>query len=144
MIRPATPQDWNQIHPFLKSDQPINSLEAAFERYKNRLNSKTHCIFVAELEQKIVGLAMVHQYEEYLLSGRKQFRFSTLVVLPEYRKQGIGKALFKVVKTWAKENGAKWLEWYASPSAVGFYNKLGYEGEICPQPENPFYEIEFS
>jgi GNAT superfamily N-acetyltransferase len=130
--------------PFLKGDQPIDSLETAFERFKMRLNSPAHCLFVAELEQKIVGLAMAHQYEEYLLSGRKQFRFSTLVVLPEYRKQGTGKALFEAIKNWAKASGAKWLEWYASPSAVGFYDKLGYQGETCPQPENPFYEIEFS
>lgn len=144
MIRKARLEDWEQIHPFLKRDQPMDSLDAAFERFQKRLHSTTHCILVAETENKIVGIAMVHQYEEYLLSGRKQFRFSTLEVLPEYRKQGLGKALFEAVVNWAKENKATWLEWYASPSAVGFYKKLGYEGETCPQPENPFYEIEFS
>jgi ribosomal protein S18 acetylase RimI-like enzyme len=54
------------------------------------------------------------------------------------------KKRLEAVKIWSKENGAKWLEWYASPSAIGFYEKLGYKGEPCPQPENPSYEIEFS
>ena len=143
-VRPALETDWEQVHPLLiDRDTPLDSLEAAFARYRRKLASPLQCVLVAEIEVRIVGVAMAHEWDEYVMSGRKQIRFSTLYVLEAFRKQGIGKALFEGIRAWAENNGATWLEWYASPSAVGFYRRLGYEGTFDPDPQHPFYELEF-
>ncbi|MGL6343805.1 MAG: GNAT family N-acetyltransferase [Waterburya sp.] len=63
-------------------------------------------------------------------------------LLESFRKQGIGKALFLNICNWAKITGATWLEWYASPSAIDFYKKLGYKGTLNPNPDHRYYEIE--
>lgn len=121
--------------------RPLDSLEAAFRRYKYKITSPLHCVLVAETDNKIVGIAMAHEWEEYLMSGRKQIRFSTLHVLESFRRQGIGKALFLHICDWAKSIGATWLEWYASSNAVDFYKSLGYEGTL--NSTHLYYEIEF-
>ena len=144
-IRPAIETDWEQFYPFLlESDKPLDSQIAAFTRYKRRIVSPLHCVLVAETEAQIVGIAMAHEWDEYLMSGRKQIRFSTLYVLESFRGQGIGRALFQHILDWSESIGATWLEWYASPSAIGFYKSLGYEGKLNPNPTYPYYEIEFN
>ncbi len=77
------------------------------------------------------------------MSGRKQIRFSSLEVLPEFQRRGIGTALFVAVRDWAQDAGATWFEWYASLSAVPFYERLGYAGTGDPDPKHPYFEIDF-
>ena len=52
--------------------------------------------------------------------------------------------MFNGVLNWARKERVNWLQWQASESAVKFYEKLGYSGDPCPDPEHPFFEIEFS
>lgn len=143
-IRPARETDWQQFYPFLLDrDRPLDSLEAAFTRYKHKIVSPLHCVLVAETNAHIVGIAMAHEWDEYLMSGRKQIRFSTLYVLEFFRRKGIGRALFTHIYDWAESLDATWLEWYANPSAINFYKSLGYEGSSNPNPNHVYYEIEF-
>jgi len=144
-IREAVPTDWVHISSLLiERDLPLDSLEAAYQRYLHKLDSALECVLVAVVGGQQIGFAMAHQWDEYLMSGRKQMRFSTLEVLPEYRQRGVGRALFEGIITWAKQCDATWLEWYASPSAIAFYERLGFKGDPCPQPESPYYEIDFT
>ena len=143
-VRAARGGDWDGFYPFLiDADKPLDSLEAARQRFNNKITSSLHGVFVAELEGRIVGIAKAHEWDEYLMSGRKQIRFSTLKVHADYRKRGIGKALFEHTRDWAQSIGATWFEWYASPSAVKFYRRLGFTGVSCPEPEYPYFEIQF-
>ena len=143
-VRPALETDWQQVYPLLIGrDKPLDSLEAAFARFRRKLASPLQCVLVAEIGAHIVGLAMAHEWDEYVMSGRKQVRFSTLYVLEAFKKQGVGQTLFAGIRAWAENNGATWLEWYASPSAVGFYERLGYEGTPDSDPQHLFYELEF-
>ena len=144
VIRAARESDWEGFYPFLIDlDTPLDSLEHARQRFNRKLASSLHGVFVAELGGRIVGIAMAHEWDESLMSGRKQIRFSTLSVSPDYRKRGIGKALFEHTQDWAQSIGATWFEWYASPSAVEFYHRMGLEGVICPDPDCPYFEIKF-
>ena len=143
VIRGAQIEDWKMFHPFLEHDRPIDSLEAAFTRFSRQLESKAQGIFVAELENKIVGIAMAHVWDEYIMSGRKQVRFSSLYVHSDFQRLGIGRALFEHTKNWAQSIGGTWFEWYASQGAVGFYERLGYTGSVDANPEHLYFETMF-
>ncbi len=145
VVRPAVPADWPWISSILlERDRNVDSLAAAHQRYLRRIDSTLSCVLVAMNNDDFVGFAMAQQWDEYLMSGRKQIRFSTLEVLPAHQRQGVGRALFEGIVGWAEDIGATWLEWYASPSAVPFYERLGFKGDPCPQPEYPYFEIHFS
>jgi GNAT superfamily N-acetyltransferase len=102
VIRRAQVLDWEAFQSFLKHDRPIDSLKAAFVRYQAKIGSDLHGVFVAELEGRVVGIAMAHVWDEFIMSGRKQIRFSSLFVHPDYQCLGIGKALFETTRDWAK------------------------------------------
>jgi GNAT superfamily N-acetyltransferase len=143
-VRAARASDWEAFHAFLiERDHPLDSLEAARQRFERKITSSVHCVLVAELEGRVVGLAMAHEWDEYIMSGRKQIRFSTLEVLPEHRHRGIGSALFHATRDWARGIGATWFEWYASASAIAFYERLGHHGVAHSHPDHPYFEIEF-
>lgn len=147
IIREAQPSDWEAFLSLYGGDPPT-SPEAALGRFRRKLASELECVLVAEehrpgAEPRLVGLALAHQWDEYLMSGQRQLRFSTLRVHPDYQRQGVGRALFGGIVAWAKSRNATWLEWYASPSAVPFYTRLGFTGTLCPDPEYPYYEIRF-
>jgi GNAT superfamily N-acetyltransferase len=78
-----------------------------------------------------------------LRTGARTARLHDLFVTPDHRRRGIGSALFLAVKTWAERRGVRYLEWQASRAALPFYERLGYTGDPCPQPDYPFFEIEF-
>jgi GNAT superfamily N-acetyltransferase len=143
VIRRACVEDWEMFYPFLEHDRPIDLLEAAFARFSRQLESESQGIFVAILEHKIVGIAMAHVWDEFIMSGRKQVRFSSLYVHPDFQRLGIGRALFECTRAWAQSIGATWFEWYASQRAVGFYERLGYIGSVDSSPEHLYFEITF-
>ncbi len=143
VIRSANITDWDMFYPFLDHDRPMDSLEAAFGRYQAKIHSDLHGVFVAELEGNVVGMAMAHVWDEFIMSGRKQVRFSSLFVHPEFQRLGIGRALFETTRAWAQSIGGTWFEWYASQSAVGFYERLGYVGSVDASPEHLYFEIKF-
>lgn len=57
--------------------------------------------------------------EESVMIGR-------VVVLPEYRKQGLGSLVVQEAEKWIKEMGYKKAVLESRDVAVGFYEKLGY------------------
>ncbi len=53
-----------------------------------------------------------------------------VVVLPEYRKQGLGSRVIKEAERWIKELGYKKIILESRDIAVGFYEKLGYKANF--------------
>ena len=97
----------------LYGGDPPTSPEAALGRFRRKLASELECVLVAEEHR------------------------------PGAEPRLVGRALFGGIVAWAKSRNATWLEWYASPSAVPFYTRLGFTGTLCPDPEYPYYEIRF-
>lgn len=55
--------------------------------------------------------------------------FGRIVVLPEYRKQGLGHLVVTEAEKWAKELGCRKAVLDSRDVAVGFYEKLGYTAD---------------
>lgn len=82
---------------------------------------------LAEFEGKAVGYAFYFEtYSSFL--ALPTLYLEDLFVLPEYRKQKIGVALFKAVAKRAHERGCGRMEWTVldwNELAINFYNRLG-------------------
>ncbi len=83
-------------------------------------------LFVCDGEQEAGFALFFHNYSTFL--GRGGIYLEDLFVLPEYRKQGYGKALLKKLAKIAAERGCGRMEWaclnWNTPS-IGFYRSLG-------------------
>jgi len=112
-------------------------------RVKLKRKLEDHFIPVALMGNKVVGYAWVHDYGPHIRVGHRKARLNDLYVLEEYQRQGIGKKLFLSVRDWCERRNVKWLEWQSNESAISFYEKMGYKGERCPDPDHPEFEITF-
>lgn len=82
--------------------------------------------FVAEMEEKVVGLALY--YYSYSTWKGKSLYLEDLIVKEDYRGRGIGKRLFERVLLQAKEDQVGRMDWQVlnwNTSAINFYKKLG-------------------
>ncbi len=83
-------------------------------------------VFVAEFEQKIVGIALY--YRRYSTWKGRSLHLEDLIVSKGFRGQGIGRALYKKVIKTAYEMGMNRLEWEVidwNKNAIDFYLSSG-------------------
>ena len=82
---------------------------------------------LAEYTGKVVGFALfLHNYSTFLT--KPGIYLEDLFVLPEYRRQGVGKALLSKVAQIAVERNCGRLEWSVldwNESAQAFYRSMG-------------------
>ncbi len=55
-----------------------------------------------------------------------------VVVLPEYRRQGVGTMVVRACEAWARELGCRKTVLESRDNKVGFYRRMGYE--VCGEP----------
>jgi ribosomal protein S18 acetylase RimI-like enzyme len=87
------------------------------------LNSQTAWVFVAQADDKVVGMCSLQQLIS-TAEGAKVGLIEDLIVNADYRGQGIGQQLLRYVENWAKEQGLKRLQLLAdknNQSALDFY-----------------------
>ncbi|MEM7195658.1 MAG: GNAT family N-acetyltransferase [Pseudomonadota bacterium] len=65
--------------------------EETREKLEQLLSSEDHFIYIAEREQRVLG--WIHLFTAYRLASPSFCEIGGLVVDPNYRKQGIGRAL---------------------------------------------------
>jgi GNAT superfamily N-acetyltransferase len=84
---------------------------------------------VTEIDDQIVGFALFFpNYSTFLT--KPGIYLEDLFVLPEYRRQGIGKAMLSYLGKLAQERDAGRLEWSVldwNESAIAFYQSMGAE-----------------
>ncbi len=91
-----------------------------------------HAVFVAEGESGgIAGYLIAKIKEQPKYAVRKAYRclyIDDLCVNPEYRKSGIGRALFDEARAYAEKNGCYNIElnvWEFNEGAKFFYKRMG-------------------
>lgn len=142
-VRPARGSDWPQLWPLLEAMGKSDTLEAVRARFESMSRSDEHVIVVASIDGTLIGYAWAQDRGAHLRARWRTVRLHDLFVLPGQRRRGVGRKLFESAKRWAEERQARWMEWQASTDALGFYERLGLRGDPCPDPEHPFFEIEF-
>ena len=83
-------------------------------------------VFVAEFEQKIVGIALY--YRRYSTWKGRSLHLEDLIVSKDFRGRGIGRALYKKVIKTAYDMGMNRLEWEVidwNKNAIDFYLSSG-------------------
>ena len=84
-------------------------------------------VVVGECQETVVGFALFFSNYSTFLT-QPGIYLEDLFVLPDYRRQGIGRALLRSVAAIAHARGAGRLEWSVlawNHSAIAFYEKMG-------------------
>lgn len=103
-----------------------------YPKLEEIIKSEDSAIFLAEVDEKPVGLAEVYIREDKPDPARIQRRYGflqSLVVTEKIRNQGIGKILVQASERWAKQKGAIEMQldiWEFAEGPFDFYQKLGY------------------
>lgn len=110
----------------IKSVEEIESISGlsqwGAENYKYELKRDDSVLFVAKLKRQIVGFVFARLI-------KPEFEILNVAVLPEFKKQGIGRKLFERTLENAIKNDCQkcWLEVRESNrSARTFYEKLNF------------------
>lgn len=132
-VRPATPDDVDQIAAFIRAlaDYERLSDECVFAT----ADLRDHLfgprpwaeVLIAELEDVPVGFALYFPtYSTFL--GRPGLWLEDLFVLPDHRRRGAGGALLRHLTGLATERGCGRLEWSVldwNQPAIDFYRAIG-------------------
>ena len=134
-IRAATPDDVGQILTFIRSlaaferePDAVKNTEKALLRHGFGPNPFFFCL-IAEQDGQSAGFALYfYKFSTFLtLPG---IWLEDLFVYPQFRRNGIGRALLQRVANIAVEQGCGRLEWTAlewNKLATDFYKRLGAE-----------------
>ncbi len=132
-LRAAGPQDAALIHRFVvglaEYEREREAVQVTVETLRQQLASSAppfECI-LAEFDEAPAGFALFfHTYSTW--RGKRGVWLEDLFVLSEYRRKGIGEALFGRVAAIARARDCPRLEWSVldwNQSARHFYERLG-------------------
>lgn len=109
-------------YPFDEKDQIISHITENPDLVDLFIKKEIN-ILVAVMDDKIIGAI------RYTFPDNKTTYFSRLVVLKDYRGQGIAKKLIQQVETIAKQSGANKVEldFMQEKNLAPFYESLGYQ-----------------
>jgi len=132
LVRESIPKDMPQVLDLIKDlavfEKEANAVEVTVETLINEGFGKDPLFtcFVAEVENKIVGMALVY-YRFSTWKGRT-IHLEDLIVKEKMRGTGIGKELYSKVITYAYEKKVKRIEWAVldwNVGAIKFYERSG-------------------
>jgi len=115
------------------------------DRYADLVHDPRSVVLGAVDDAELVGYAAVQDYGPHLRAGddHRVARLHDLDVRPDRRRRGSGRVLMDAVKEWAGAR-VRYLEWQAHiDRAAPFYERIGYHGDPCPQPDYPTFLLDF-
>ena len=132
-IRDAKTSDFSSVLNLIEElaifENEPNSVDVSVEELQNDYNNNQFSCLVAEIDNKIVGVALY--YNRYSTWKGKTIHLEDLIVNDKYRGNGIGKGLLKEVIEKAKAENLRRVEWCVldwNTNAIKFYESVG--GEI--------------
>jgi N-acetylglutamate synthase-like GNAT family acetyltransferase len=121
------------------SKEEIERLVLANSAEQIKINASQSHFYVALSCGKMIGCGAITETND-----KKESIIKTIFVLPEYHGKGIGKKLIGALEQDEFFLQAKQIELFASITAIGFYEHLGYS--FCKQDktldENGLYQME--
>lgn len=129
-IRKGTEADLPQVLGLVKElatyEKAPDEVEVTVEEMQNWGfgNDKIFEFFVAEYEQKIIGIALY--YYKYSTWKGKCLFLEDIIVTESYRRYGLGSKLFNEVALVAKQKQVRRMEWQVldwNEPAINFYKK---------------------
>lgn len=128
IVRKAKVSDAEDIYYINKTSLGYDyDSEKQRNKIKNIINDSTQIIFVAAVENKVVGYIHLTNYDVIYADNYKNCL--GLAVDNDYKRMGIGSALLSQGEVWAKENGAVGIRLCSGierESAHKFYLSQGY------------------
>lgn len=132
-IRPAQEKDIDAIFELILG-------LAAYEKLSDRVTGNTELLrshlfgsrpcteaIVAEFDRQVVGFGLFFPTYSTFLT-QPGIHLEDVFVQPEYRRQGVGKALMNAIAKIAHDRGCGRLEWSVlewNQNAIEFYQSLG-------------------
>jgi GNAT superfamily N-acetyltransferase len=143
-VRELAAEDWDRLWPLVKGFGTEFSEVESRGFFEELVEDPRWVALGYDDRGELIGYAVVQDYGTHLRAGRRHHgRLHDLYVAPDRRRGGVGRALMDGVVEWASTR-VRHLEWQGHHEpAAPFYEKLGYRGEPCPQPDYPTFEIDF-
>jgi len=101
--------------------------EKANEILKKIKSNPSHVIFVAILDDKIVGSTTMLIEPKFVHNGGKVAHIEDVVVTKEYQGKGIGEKLIRSLLDYAKKNDCYKTILDSSDDVKPFYEKIGFK-----------------
>ena len=117
----ASTETYPVRHIVLRAGKPIESCQFNGDE----LGSTLH--FGYYLNNQIIGVISLFEIDNSHFIAQKSFQIRGMAVLPTFQKQGVGEALVKEAEKFCTTQKADLIWFNARSTAVGFYQKMGYE-----------------
>jgi len=114
---------------FIGSKKTIEDINVSLQ---NALSNRSARLVVCAEDESIKGFAFFN-LASGLESGGDYIWINELFVSPEYRRQGIAKALLEAIESFAKDNSVKYLALSTSTNnanARKLYQELGFDADL--------------
>lgn len=146
-VRPGAEEDAGEVRRLsiaftpAARDVPQQDFDS---RYANVLSDGAWCVAVAQSGSRLLGYGLAQDFGPGLRTTFTTGRVHDLYVDPEARRLGAGKALMDFIFDWARLRPQPMiLDWQASPSAVGFYEALGFPADrVGDYPDYPGFTLD--
>ena len=131
LIRECRIEDYTDLYELNKIEMGYDyQIELQKEKIRWLINSPKDKIYVAVIENKVVGYIHANDYDTIYAPSMKNIM--GIAVSDNWKRHGIGRALLNSVEDWAKQTGAKGIRLVSGSSRTGahaFYRSCGYFGD---------------
>lgn len=117
LVRPFVPSDLEEVHRLLASSGWSHRIPDA--HYLARLIAASQRVVVAEIDGRVVGFARA------ITDGISNGYLSMVVVAPNVRKQGVGRALAEEIMQ-GDDEAITWVLRAGREGADAFFASLGF------------------
>ncbi len=128
IIRECLLDDYKELYIINKEEMGYTyPKELMKEKLKKILKQNTDKIFVAVIENKVVGYVHANDYDVMYIDHMKNIM--GIAVSSSYKHLGIGRKLLTKIEEWARNDGASKVRLVSGETRVGaheFYKRCGY------------------